>query len=331
MSMLHRIPLDDESKWNEAVRDIGWPAHSNSYHRALANAPGSAVSLLDFRYGNGRLVVPAVERTDGRGRDLVTPYGVGGMIVRDPSPELFAHFGARLREEGYVAGYFQLEIGTPWGAWQQGLDIRGDNEVFVLDLADEALDLQRPISENLREKLRAWDSAGARLETAIDRLKPAFLSLFPATMARVGASRIYDFAPQSLADLLDSDETRIFGGAVDGVIEAVSVFRRWGSRADYLFNASTPVGRALSAKLLVIAALQFKADGVELFCLGGGVRRNDGLAQFKRRFGGVARPLRALCQVYDRESFDRLCIQNKCIGHGSWFPPYRAPGVGRQV
>lgn len=326
ISTLRRIPLEDEFIWNDTVRGVGWPAHSFDYHRALAGGTSSVVSLMDFRHDDARLIVPVIERGDVRARDLVTPYGLGGMIVQNPSHELFSRFCEHLGEQGYVAGYLQFDVTTPWGPWQDGLDIRGDNEVFVLDLADENLELLNPRSENLREKLRVWERLDARIETDIDRLMPAFLSLFPTSMARVGASRTYDFAAETLLELLKSEETMMFGGVVGGHIEAVSVFRRWGRRADYLFNASTDAGRGLSAKLLLLAAQRFRSDGIELFCLGGGARRNDGLAQFKRRFGGIARPLRALCQVYHRERFDQLCAEAH-VDDGGWFPPYRAPGA----
>lgn len=324
-STLHRIPLEDEFIWNDTVRGIGWPAHSFDYQRALAAGTSSNVSLMDFRHGDGRLIVPVIERCDVRARDLVTPYGLGGMIVQNPSHELFSRFGEELGEQGYVAGYLQFDVATPWGSWQDGLDIRGDNEVFVLDLTDENLELLNPRSENLREKLRVWERLDARIETDIERLMPAFLSLFPTTMVRVGASPTYDFAAENLIALLKSEETTMFGGVVGGHVEAVSVFRRWGLRADYLFNASTDAGRGLSAKLLLLAAQQFRSDGIELFCLGGGARRGDGLAQFKRRFGGIARPLRALCQVYHRARFDQLCAEVRV--DAGWFPPYRAPAA----
>ncbi len=327
IAMLRRIPLEDETSWNDAVRGLGWPAHSNAYHRALAVGASANPVLLDFRSAGGRLIVPVVERAAGDGRDLFTPYGLGGMIVDEPSPALFAHFGERMRALGYVAGYFQLDIATRWGEWTSDLDLRGDNEVFVVDLDAAQGHFIHPSSDNLKAKLREWDKANARLETASDQLKSAFLSLFPATMDRVGAAATYEFSTDRLTALLEDSETLIYGGSVNGRIEAVSVFRRWAGRADYLFNASSGAGRAFSAKLLTVAAQQFTAEGVGLFCLGGGIRRNDGLAQFKRRFGGTALPLRALCQVYDRERFDRLCHAAGRVDDGGWFPPYQAPGA----
>ena len=67
--------------------------------------------------------------------------------------------------------------------------------------------------------------------------------------------------------------------------------------------------------------------GVQLLNLGGGLRPGDKLAQFKQRFGGQRRPLRALQEVYEPAAYAALCRQrgrNPAVRDG-FFPAYRDP------
>jgi hypothetical protein len=59
--------------------------------------------------------------------------------------------------------------------------------------------------------------------------------------------------------------------------------------------------------------------------LGGGIRPGDGVAQFKQRFGPKTLPLRSIKQVYQPETFSRLCGEVKADPNGrhDYFPPYR--------
>jgi hypothetical protein len=62
--------------------------------------------------------------------------------------------------------------------------------------------------------------------------------------------------------------------------------------------------------------------------LGGGVKENDGVAEFKRRFGADEVPLRNVKQVYRRDIYEELCAEAGVDPHASaYFPAYRDPPV----
>jgi hypothetical protein len=111
-----------------------------------------------------------------------------------------------------------------------------------------------------------------------------------------------------------------------GQLEAVTVFGYTAFAGDFLFNVSAGSGRRWSSLLLWSGALELRARGVRYLNLGGGVRRGDGIAEYKRRFGGAALPLVAAKEVYRPDIYRRLCreagVQPALTGY---FPPYQRP------
>jgi hypothetical protein len=65
-------------------------------------------------------------------------------------------------------------------------------------------------------------------------------------------------------------------------------------------------------------------QGIRWLNLGGGVRADDGLAQFKQRFGASRRDVHSIRQVYDPATYRALCEAAGVVGSpGGRFPPYR--------
>ena len=57
---------------------------------------------------------------------------------------------------------------------------------------------------------------------------------------------------------------------------------------------------------------------------GHGVRLEDGLYQFKEKFGGRLMPLQAVKQIYQPDTYQRLCSEaNIFAGDTTWFPASR--------
>ena len=69
---------------------------------------------------------------------------------------------------------------------------------------------------------------------------------------------------------------------------------------------------------------KLKEFGVERLNLGGGVREEDSLDQFKRRFGGEPLKGQVLKQVFDKEKYDylRKTYCSEKFKNSDYFPPY---------
>jgi hypothetical protein len=151
----------------------------------------------------------------------------------------------------------------------------------------------------------------------------ALKRLYPLTMQRVAARPVYAVAPATLERWVFDQSSIALGARVGRSVQAVSIFSTAGRYAEYHINASTPAGRDLSAWLIWNAIERLRAAGVEVLNLGGGSRPDDGLAHFKERFHGEARPLWALRQVYDHAKYDELS-RRAGVTSTEWFPAYRA-------
>ena len=178
------------------------------------------------------------------------------------------------------------------------------NAVLVLDL--RAADLLRSVSESVRHKVRKAADLGAELVEDRSELARTMRSLYPLTMARVGARSHYDVDSKSLDRWVLDSSSVVLGARLGDRVEAVSVFCVAAHRAEYHINASSRRGRDLTAWLIWNAVERLRASGVETLNLGGGFRPGDGVYRFKEMFRGEARPLSALHQVYDQEMYDEL-------------------------
>jgi hypothetical protein len=113
---------------------------------------------------------------------------------------------------------------------------------------------------------------------------------------------------------------------VDDRLEAVVMFGYTPHVDDYLFGVALPEGRRHAARLLWCGIERLRSLGVPLLNLGGGARPNDGIADFKRRFGATEAPLLGLKQVYRPDVFERLCrAAGADPNGGGYFPGYHAP------
>lgn len=309
------VTLDQPDRWAQVAAGIGGPGLLPGYALGLAQS-GAAPILVEVRHPGSRLVFCAVERDWEGTLDIATCYGLTGAWMSEPDAGLLATWHRHAVARGYVAGYLQLAPGLAEAMPE--LVAPAHNEVFLARLGQGAPSAN---SRNLRDKIEAALVQGAELRHDLRELVPALVELYPQTMARVGAPAL--FTSRTLETWATMPGAMLVGAAVAGRIEAVSLFLVHGGMAEYHLNVSTEAGRGMAALLLESAFARLPALGAETLNLGGGVRRDDGLAVFKRRFGGRPVPLRAARQIYDERVFAALCAKAGVSREDGRFPPYR--------
>jgi hypothetical protein len=138
-----------------------------------------------------------------------------------------------------------------------------------------------------------------------------------------GAAPVYDLPREALTTLVDAPGTLLVG-AGRRAPEAVALFGTTPWIGTYLFGISDGEGARYSARLVWRGALELARRGVPCLDLGGGISPGDGVAEFKRRFGAVERPVRALRQVFDVEAYQRLCeaADTDPDDRSGYFPAY---------
>ena len=315
-----RISTSDRETWQHVLRRVPHAfGHTWEYCRAVEMTSGWPTFLLEIVTPEGVVVCPFHEREFGGHRDLTTPCGFSGFAGAIESPAFLERWARFVQDEGYLCVYAALHpaLGSP--AAFPSEDVFAGRSLFLIDLTRSAHELHANLGRNRRREVRVsrdhtWDRA---------TLVCFFLDHYHAFMRNRGASAASVFSREALSVLLGSPQLDVIGAGVEQV-EAVLVFGHTRWSGDFLFSISTDGGESHSASLLWRAAMQLKEQAIPVFHLGGGIRSNDGVAEFKRRFGSIERPMHAIKQVFDGDTYRRLCgmLPSAGLDRSGYFPAY---------
>ena len=324
----HRlIELDSRDEWTAALRDIPHAfAHTWESCRAMQATTGYRTFLYCFRSPAAMVLCPLAERSFGSHVDVVTPYGFSGFTGRGEHPDFAIEWKKFAAAQGWVCGYLAINpiLGRP-GDYDPA-EVYRQQDLYVLDLQLSEGELLSRFSRNRLRELRQWERSGGRIITDTERLLEFVLREHAEFYRSRGASAVYRFSPESWRLLAEMPNVRLFGASLHDRINAVTMFAYTPTIGEHLFNVSVgSPGRQASTPLLWHGALELRALGVPLLNLGGGIRADDGVAQFKQRFGARALPLHNARQVYDAVIFEQLCRDAgvEPLDRTGYFPPYR--------
>ncbi|MBA3496242.1 MAG: hypothetical protein H0T86_03980 [Gemmatimonadales bacterium] len=327
MIVHRRTPVEAREAWEEAL--LGIPhaiAHTWGHCYAMHLSSGLPTYLYQFESGTVRVACPLAERRFRGQADIVTPYGFGGFAGTGDCPTFPARWAEFVAGEEYVCGYLGLNPVLRNDTYFDPRSVHTSNSVFTLDLRQPPERLFANLHANRKRQLREPLAPGTRIVWDNERLSAFFLEQYPVFVDRVSAAPVYRFSPATLSFLCALDGVFLVGAEVADRLEAVAVFGHTGYVADYLFGVALPEGRHHAARLLWCGAERLRSLGVPRLNLGGGARLNDGIAEFKRRFGAEEAPLLSVRQVYLPEAFARLCrsagVEPDSTGY---FPAYHAP------
>jgi hypothetical protein len=314
------LTLQDRERWRAAHRDGGLPSQSWEYAFGLSAAGGDP-KLAVVEAGGARMLLPFVEQSWGGATDIATILGMSGASIAPPSPAPLTLWSKFAASQGWVAGYIQLAVTLALNVADLGDPVAINNTTFLLPL--QRGDILPLVSRTIRRKIKAACEEAPTLIEDPTLLGPQLARLYGETMQRVGASPHYRFPMLTLDRWLADPASVVLGAELSGEIESVYVFRVAGDYAEALITGSTERGRRLVPWLVWRGAQRLQRLGVVCLDLGGTPRTGDGLYQFKEKFRGLPRPIRAVHQVYDHRRFDELC---RIAGSTPtrWFPPYRA-------
>ncbi|MGH8030312.1 MAG: GNAT family N-acetyltransferase [Arenimonas sp.] len=315
------VPLIDRERWLAQDARDGRPSQSWHYAHAIAQG-GFDPQLAVVEADGGRLCLPLHVRSWREDCDIATWIGLSGVSTQGDVARAWSVWREFAVAQGWVAGYLQLADDADLGELHPDDALVAGNAVFLLDLQDDPIG---GAAEIVRRKIRRAQREGVGEARNPESIANAFASLYPLAMGRLGATDAYRHSPQALRELVALPGAVVVGAELDEQIEAVAVFLRAGTRAEYLCNGCTERGRELAAWQIARAISHLRELGVRELNLGGGLAPGDGLYDFKARFNGQVRPLRALRQVYAPNRYAELCAAAGRDPSAHWFPAYRAP------
>jgi hypothetical protein len=324
------IALDSPAEWKKALEGIRHAfAHTWENCHTMRLSTGFNTYLYCLETENMRVVCPIAEREFGGRVDIVTPYGFSGFVGTGDCADFPRYWREFVRERGYVCGYIGLNPIFENTTYFDPDELYAYNNIYILDLTLSREELFSKLDRNRKRQLKEWETISADLLLEKHALKDFCLANYSEFFRQKGATSAYAFSSATFESLFMLDSVLVVGAGSVEKIEAAIVFTYTRYAADALFNISLPEGRRHSAALHWYGVDYFKAMGVPILNLGGGVRANDRLAEFKERFGGKKLALSCLKQVYDAATYADLCVRVGAdpTDRTGYFPPYRSTGV----
>ncbi len=323
-----RVPLAEPETWRNILRDIphGF-AHTWENCHAMHLTTGMETSLSCFELGSTRIVCPVAKRTHAGTAGLVTPYGFSGFAGTGDWPGFPGFWAEVAREEGWVDGYISIHPSFDNESYYDPKDADSTGALYLLDLTLPPDRLYANLDRSRRRDLSHWRRS--EVELVLDRaeLTAFVLAHYGNFMASMNASRASYFSEATLESLCGGEQTLLIGARQRGQLESVHLYGYTPFAAEALICARTPGGQQYTTMLHWEAIQRLSSLKIPTLNFGGGARADDKIAQAKERLGARKTRWTVLKQVYDSESFDRLCrLANRNPGDWSgYFPPYLKP------
>jgi hypothetical protein len=323
------ISLSERDAWERELSGMNYlPAHTWEYCSAMSAASGMETALFVETTAQRKVICPFSVRSKEEGlRDLVSPYGFGGILATDMengAPASPGGWKAFWRANGAVTAYImQHPLSRLANDVGEGGEVTEMHRLFQIDLARSIEELWQAMHSAHRYQVR-HDEASGTIEILCDEagLKQALFALYPQTLDRLQASKVYYFGRTTLEALASMKGALIVGARDADTVQAVSLFLSTPHGADYFLNAATQEGRKYSRSFVWKAIKELKNRSVPSLNLGGGVRPGDSLEAFKRRFGGSPVSGQVLRQVFDPEKYTYLMKYCENVDARGYFPPY---------
>jgi len=305
----------------ELIADRGAAAESGDFFRSRAFYDAEGVShTLRVEEAGHEVAMPVLLREiDGQGLvDAITPYGYPGARVGEgpaPNPADIDWSPTHL-----VSVFARDRLAhAPCFA-----DATQRSVVQVHDPSKERK-LRSRFAEQIRRNAKlGYHVVSARGPDASVEQRIAFHALYTETMRRADAAADYFFTPEYFGEVLlfesswlllcRSAESATAAGAIVAVSDGLLHYYLGGTADAHLDDS--PFKNVVEEMIAMADEL-----GVSLN-LGGGVRRGDGLEEFKRGFANAELPFHTHEIVCDADAYARL---SKGRADSGFFPLYRAP------
>ena len=295
---------------------------TKGYGRADARTiDGTWITIAD-QSGKWQMPVVLAELEDGLS-EAVSPYGYAGIHIAEglsiaEARSEWASARELLKDLGVISLFLRFSPLDPHSVRMascfEGLTVRRRGTTYLVDTVDASCmwDSMEGRSRTAIRKARQNGLTGTVRPLAVEDVEQGadFRRLYGGTMSRVGASVRYSFDDGYYQGLFEASDVALSIAEVSDGTEVVasSLVMQYLDRAHYHLSGSDPdASRDGANSLMVWSILQWCASsGVQRCHLGGGLTETDGLAKFKRSFGGGAAPFHTGHAVIDAETYARL-------------------------
>lgn len=326
MKMHSLIPIESESEWKDALKDIRHSFyHTRESCYAMHLTTGYRTYLYSFEHEGIRIICPVSEREFGGYTDIVTPYGFSGFAGNEDYPGFQNYWKEFVKEKKYVCGYISLNPALTNSTYYSGQDAYKSTNLFYIDLKLSLTELFENLDSNRKKIIKNFRKYEAGFIYDRNILTKFFTDNYYDFLKRINASQANYFSKETLEYICSLENVYMVGTGTEERTEAVYLFAYTGSEGLCLFNVALPEGRQYASLLLWSGLKFFRSKKIPLMNLGGGIKEDDSVALSKERFGAYKLPFYNLKEIYDKEIYEKLCLQKgfKSDDKSGYFPAYR--------
>ncbi|MBN8828222.1 MAG: hypothetical protein J0H68_05900 [Sphingobacteriia bacterium] len=326
------ISIEDKDAWSKVLHNnIHTFYHSYEYNKAISNSFDN-IFLYHGYNQNFSAICPLQIRQKKLINDVTTPYGFSGLMINGIYNNFSNEWAEFMSLNNIIAGYILLNPIQNNQAMFENKDIFYGQSLYFINLEDDLKTIFANFSSTHRSLINQWERKNYSFVFDKNKLFEKFLSLYNQTLDRVQASTVYRFSEQTLKEIFFHPQCLSIGVENNNILEAVSVFTYTSKYSDYFLNASTMEGRVHTRALIWEAIKQLKALKIPVLGLGGGIKENDSLAEFKSRFSGWSKKNIVLKQIYNNEKYQNICkeLEIDCTDKSGYFPAYWNPNINKQ-
>jgi hypothetical protein len=339
--------MADVSLTSEAPAHVPDVYFSKEYGTADAAVLGG--TWLSACTPTGEWQMPMVVTDDGGVREGISPYGYSGIHVQEDltdesAGQYWKEARSQLASQGLVSAFLRFSPLDPHSVSRadgfDGLVLRRAGTTYRLEVEDPELMWKRMEGRARTEVRKARNQELTTqvrpLEREDVRAGAPFRTLYEATMQRVDAGERYYFSDEYFDGLsiMGSGGSQLATVSHQGGVVSAAIILRHQSRAHYhLSGSDRDAARSGANSLMIWAVMEWcHAQQITAFHLGGGVSESDGLARFKRSFGGEALDFHVGCAVlnaaeYEKRTEERaraLGVTVEALEATGYFPAFRA-------
>lgn len=347
-SMTRVLHLSDAEEWNRLLSEIGTDDvyFSPKYLKINETIMKGVSECFVYAYDGETFLYPYIRRPirELNYFDITTPYGFGGYVKvksasRASADRINDAFRQFCKETRIVCEFIRFHplFDNHGFIHDRDLEVTNHQPVVFLDYDQENFALRRALTKEALKKIKMAERN--QLEVIVDiswHHYQDFIKLYWQTMKFRQASDFYRFSNrffQDLKELLNnksllliaSYQRKIIGGLLI-LFDTVFAYN-FLSCSDYVYN------KLGTNDLLQYRALEWAYNnGFKSFLLGGGLKGEDSLFNFKAKFSSqrkdffIGRRIH-LSDIYAKLCNDKMKRENSSpeeFFSRSWFPLYRS-------
>ena len=283
---------------------------ANHYKRKIFNLPlshNNNEKLPLFKYENGKTL------------NLLPSFGYGMLYAENFEISMLNDYLKIFKENNVTAVYLPFQSKNKFN--DQLLSERLPS--YLINLNNSIPTLYKNISKRRRTKLNLNKNSEFVIDT--NELYDRFPLMYQHNMLKLNIKKQFLLDTNIIKKICKHNNSKLIGIKIKGTLEIIHLLGLSNdeNRAEFIFSASTDTGRNYSS-LIIWETIKYLSDwGFREYHLGGGIKKDDGLDEFKRQFGGEKIYNYGIKIVCDEESFKNQCqISNSYSNKTNFFPPY---------